>query len=350
MSDLIQYDTSTNVVGGMNIAEAIQENKRLVFNESYTVAGPVLSAPSVYACYDLTVLGDLQVDDIEVRGSLVVLGNIKTKRLSCLKTITCGGNIEAEVVFGNEIIAKDIFCKSVSCTGSIIARATLDIGDSLEAEKAVITGEGILGTGHFSAKYAATAEYFDFQGEVLGKVIELETDATFGTSNKNALPESMSFDEINAILKEKIALELVKAGEVDEDKLLDFIKQISAVDNDMLCDWRELTEKLVELSYQDKISNLRDYLYVIMAKKLLPEEIVAYETLEHVFGKMLTDAETHLEELSYSANNVMELSYSLKIVDLCQNQIRIEQDDIIDKIFQSIGIKYKTVKTFLGRE
>lgn len=348
MSDLIQYDTSTTVVGGMNIAEAVQEDKRLVFNESYTVAGTVLSAPSVYACYDLTVLGNLEVDDIEVRGSLLVLGDIKAKRLSCLKTITCGGNIGVDVIFGNEIVAKDIFCEKLSCTGSIIARATLDIGETLEAEKAVITGEGILGAGRFSAKYAATAEYFDFQGEVLGKVIELETDAMLREPNKNVSPESMSFEEITAILKEKIVAELAKAGEVDEDELLEFIKQVSTVDNYMLCDWRELAGKLVELSYQDKITNLRDYLYVVMATKLLPEEIIAYETLEHVFGQMFTDAEAHLQALTYSTNNVSEIAYSLKIVDLCQDEIRMERDDIIDKIFQSIGIKYKTVKTFLG--
>lgn len=350
MSDLIQYDTSTTVVGGMNIAEAVQEEKRLVFNETYTVAGTMLSAPSVYACYDLTVLGDLEVDDIEVRGSLLVLGNIKAKRLSCLKTITCGGNLEAEVIFGNEIVARNITCKKVSCTGSIIARETLDVGETLETEKAAITGEGILGAGRFSAKYAATAEYFDFQGEVLGKVVELETDATFGEQPKNDSPELMSFEEITTILKEKITAELAKAGEVDEDKLLEFIKKISAVDNDMLCDWRELAGKLVELSYQDKITNLRDYLYVVMATKLLPEEIVAYETLEHVFDQMFIDAESHLDELPYSANNVSEIAYSLRVVELCQNEIRMERDDIIDKIFQSIGIKYKTVKTFLGHK
>ena len=82
MSDFIQYDTSDLIVGGVNIAEAIQSDKKLVFNESYTVTGIRTSAPSLYACYDLTVIGDLDVEEIEIRGNLYVLGNIKAKKLS----------------------------------------------------------------------------------------------------------------------------------------------------------------------------------------------------------------------------------------------------------------------------
>lgn len=82
MSNIIQYDTSKNVVGGVNIAEATQSDNRLVFNESYTVTGKILSVPSIYACYDLTVVGDMEADDIDVRGNLYVRGNIKAKRLS----------------------------------------------------------------------------------------------------------------------------------------------------------------------------------------------------------------------------------------------------------------------------
>lgn len=120
MSDVIQYDTSEQIVGGVNIAEAIQTDKRLVFNESYTITGIKAAAPSVYACYDLTVTGDLDAEEIEVRGNLYVMGNIKAKKLSCLKSIVCSGDIDAEMIYGSEIVANDIVCSVISCTGNIL--------------------------------------------------------------------------------------------------------------------------------------------------------------------------------------------------------------------------------------
>ena len=347
MSDFIQYDTSEHVIGGVNIAEAIQTDKKLVFNESYTITGNKISAPSVYACYDLTVIGDLDAEEVEVRGNLYVTGNIKTKKLSCLKSIICGGDIDAEILYSSEVVANDIVCSSISCTGNIVVRTTIDVGETLLSEKSIIAGEGILGSGHFSVKNAVAVEYFDFDGEVLGKVIELDTDATFGEPH-SASSEEVSFDEASALFKKKISEALQKAGEIDEDQLVEFVKQLSGTDIDMLSDWENLTQDLVELSYIDKITNLRDYLIIIMATKLLPEEIVGYETIEHVFDNLLCEAEKELDTLPFHAKSVEDFAYALKVVTLCNNELRIDQDEVLDRIFQSIGIKYKTVKSFLG--
>ena len=122
---------------------------------------------------------------------------------------------------------------------------------------------------------------------------------------------------------------------------------MSETDKDILSDWKMLTEALVDLSYQDKITNFRDYLIIIMAAKLLPEEIVRYETIEHVFDTLLIDAEKELSNLPFHAKNIEELAYALKVVTLCSNELRIDTEEALDRIFQSIGIKYKTVKSFL---
>ena len=346
MSDY-QFDTSDIIVGGANITEAISCDDRLVFNESYIVMGSDLRAPSLYACYDLTVIGDVEVDDIEISGNFYVIGSIKAKKISCLKSIICSGDIDAKEIYGNEVIANDIACHSIACPGNIIAKTTIDISDSLQSDRSVMAGEGILGNGTFVSKNAVAVEYFDFQGEVLGKVIEVDNNATYGESQE--LPsEDISFDEISTILKKKISEELYKAGEIDENQLVEFVEQLSKIDDDMMSDWMRLTEDLVELSYKDKITNLRDYLIIIMATKLLPKEIVGYETIEHVFNNLLIEVEKEIDTLPFHAKNIEDLAYALKIVILCDNEIRIDQDEALDRIFQSIGIKYKTVKSFLG--
>lgn len=347
MSDYIQFDASKTIVGGINIAEALDSDKKLVFNESYTIAGERLIASSVYACYDLTVLGSMEVDDIEVKGNLYVIGDIKTKRLTCFKAIICSGDIDAEVIFSSEIIANDVACRSMVCTGNIVVRTTIDISESLKTERLVLTGEGILGAGQFSAKSAVAAEYFDFNGEVFGKVLELETETTFGRSH-TVVSEKETFEDFITRLKQKIATELKKAGEVNEGQLVKFVSQLSALDEDILSDWKRLTEDLIELSYLKKITNLRDYLIIIMAKKLLPEEIVGYETIEHVFNNLLTEAERELGTLAFRAKSVADFAYALKIVSLCENELGIDKNEVFDRIFQSVGIKYKTVRSFIG--
>lgn len=347
MSECIQFDTSELVVGGVNVVEAIQSDKRLVFNESYTVVGRKVLASSVYACYDLTVIGNFEIEEIEVKGNLYVMGDIKTKRLSCLKTIVCSGKIEAEIIYGSEIVANEIVCSSISCTGNVVVTTTIDVDESFKSDKSIMAGEGILGRGQFSAKNAAAVEYFDFDGEVLGKVMELDTDSVFGELHTN-LPREDTYEEASSKLKEKISEELQKAGEIGEDQLVDFVNRLSETDVDMLSDWKKLTEDLVKLSYIDKITNFRDYLIVIMAEKLLPEEIVGYETIEHVFGSLLIEAEKSLDTLPFHARNVDDLAYALKTVTFCSNELKIDVDEAFDRIFQSIGIKYKTVKAFLG--
>ena len=347
MSDFIQFDTSETVVGGVNVAEATKSNKKLVFNESYTIMGDVLSAPSVYACYDLTVIGNIEVDDIEVKGNLYVLNDIKAKKLSCLKTVFCNGNIDVESISANDIVANDITCRSISCPGNVLVRTTLDISESLSCDKSVIAGEGILGNGRFSSKNAVATEYFDFSGEVLGKAMELETNDVFGEAHLT-LAADEPFERFFAKFQEKIKKGLQKAGSVDENKLIEFVEQLSKFDEKYLSDWKFLMENLVDLSYLDKITNFRDYLIILMAAKVMPEEIVGYETLEHVFDDLFIEAEDNIDSLPFHAKSIEDLAYALKIITLCDWEMEIEKEEALDRIFQSVGIKYKTVKEYLG--
>lgn len=82
MSEFIQFDTASAKVGGENVLQAMQSDKKLIFNESYTVMGGTLKAPAIYTCYDFVVIGNVEADDIDVQGNLLVTGNIKAKTLS----------------------------------------------------------------------------------------------------------------------------------------------------------------------------------------------------------------------------------------------------------------------------
>ena len=345
MSDIIQFDTSAEQIGGKNVIQAIQSDKRLMFNESYTVMGAKLKTPSVYACYDLVVVGDIETEELDVRGNLLVTGNIKARSISCLKTITCNGDIDAETIAGSEITADNITCNSLSCNGNVIVRSVIDVQQSIVTDKSVMTGEGILGSGRFSAKNAVAAEYFEFDGDVMGKVLELETDASFGEPQDVAGDEAIA--AVQAKLSEVISTTLAAARELDEDSLVHVVAKFSAIDDNLLSDWEKLITKLIELSYFDKITNFRDYLFVVMAKKLLPKELTEYEPLEHVFGNMLANAEQQLDSLEFHTKSIDDVAYALKIICLCESDIKIDKDEAYDKILQRLGVKYHTAIKYL---
>ena len=347
MPDFIQFDTSDIVIGGVNLVETVQSNKKLIYNESYAVVGALLKVPSIYACYDLTVIGDVDSEDIEVKGTLFVKGNIKCKRLSCSKAVICDGDITFEELSAENVIANSIIGGTLFCYGNVIVRGTLDIGAKLITDKSVLAGEGIIGSGDFKAQNAVAAEYFEFEGNIVGKVTELETDREFGSIDQ--MPkDKKSLDESIIELKENISRELMSAGEINEDQLVCIIERLSHLDYCRMYDWERLAKNIIDISYQDKIKNLREYLDVIMAKKILPAEFIGYETVEHVFVKMLAEAERKIELLPYSARTVTGLAFSIAAVDKCGQEIEMQKEEILDRIFQSIGIKYKTVKGYLN--
>lgn len=345
MDNYIQFDTSETIIGGKNICEAVETDKRLIFNESYTVIGPYLKAPEIYACYDLTVEGSIIVDKLEVRGSLFVSGNIKAKILSCEKSIICKGNIESDELFADEIISNNVFANSINCSGNLISRATIDARESVNVDNNVFAVEGILGTGSYSARNSVAGEYVEIDGSITGKVLELDRISK-GTEEIHLA--NATLDNLTEAINEKIIESLRNAGEIGEEELLECISKISSLDNQMISDWKKLSRSVVELSYVDHLDNLRDYLFVLFAKRVFPREITEYETVEHVFSKLLDEAESNVDRLQFHADDVYEIANSIRIVLLCENEIKIDKKEALDRIFQSIGIKYKTIESFLG--
>lgn len=346
MSKYIQFDTSSMRIGEKNVIAAVQSVEKLMFNESFTVLGSLLKAPSIYASYDLTVIGDIEVDELVVRGNLFVVGNVTARSVSCQKAIICNGDLNVKKIASNEIVANNIKCHSLFCDGNIFVRAVIDVEESLETNESVISGEGILGSGNFSAKNAVAGEYFEIGGDVSGRVLELESNKSNESYESKGFIEN-ELEDIVARLGVVVRTKLTEAGIIDEDNLIQAVFDISSIDDSMLYDWDILTSKLVELSYLDKITNFRDYLYVVMASKFLPKEITNYETLEHIFSIMLPDVERNLDSLAFHAKCIDDVAYALKIVSLCEAEMKISKEEAFDKILQAMGIKYKTAMNYL---
>lgn len=345
-----QYDSSEIQIGGKNLIQAFSSNVPLMFNESYTIIGDDMKSEYIRACYNLTIIGNVNAKEIEVKGNLTVLGDIKAEKINCNNNLLCEGNIIAEhIEVGNDLIVESIKkCKNLYCGGKLIAKKSMDINDT-EVEDVVFAGEGIVGTGKFSSKSAVAVDYFDFNGEIKGKIYDLDLDTVYGEErrdNKQSFKQ-LSCEEIIETLKEAISNKIISCGENGEDDILNFTKKLEEINIACLNDWHYIFKQVIDISYSNEIDNLRDYLILFCAKKILPKEIINYESVEHIFKQPYEDAVVLAEDLPFFVNSIEELILSLNIVSKYGDEINIDQDKAYDKIFQSVGIKYNTVKSFI---
>lgn len=344
----IQYNACENPIGGVNVAPFSDKKSKLVINESYTLIGKTLTASEVVACYDLTVIGDLQAQKINTNKRLLVTGNIKTKQLYCGGDLICLGRIEAEDInVGGQIIAKTIKAINCQCNDKAFINDTLDVS-TIEAET-IFAGEGIISDRTIKTKAAVANEYVDLQGEIEGTIWELSTaKATTKTQQTTAPIQQNDNQDYISLARKQVRNQIEIAGEESEEKIIKYLQTLSKELFNSPETWERVFARIVEISYLDKIDNLKDYLMIYYAQQILPKELWGYETVEHVFQKVYINAAVNVNNLQYSATSIEEFALSLKIV-LDYDDLQIDRDVALDKIFQSVGIKYQTVKDFLSR-
>ena len=351
---LRQYDSSTLIVAEKNILEAFDCEDVVIFNESYVIIGEEAHAHKISATYDLTVIGDISADEIHVNGNLTVTGSIAAKQLHCSNTLVCHGDVVSDSIYvGADIIATSVKCTEFACDGNAIIRTTIDIDKSSRTEKTMIACEGIIGAGEFAARNAIANEYFEFDGAIQGHILELETDTLLSEvdSQSTVVTDLMSLPVGEAIekLEHRLVAEYSQFDSLEEDALIEFTKRLANGALSILPSMGELFDKLIQLSYKDEIDDLCDYLVVMYAKRVLPKQLYHYETIEHIDKLLLPKAEENIDTLDFVPSSISRLVLALHIVEQLREDLPLSTDEILDKIFSSIGLRYATVKGIMTR-
>ena len=352
---LQQYDSAEIVLGGKNILEAFDSSGVAIFNESYTIIGEETTAKKISATYDLTVIGNLTVDEIHVNGDLTIIGNITAQKLICANSFVCRGNANIQDISVGSIVAKNVKCDKFVCDGNALIETTIDINESSRTEKTMVAGEGIVGDGNFAALNAIACEYFEFFGDIEGKVLELDSDTTLSeltapTLDTNKIDWSeMPIDESISHFCSRLQEEYERCNTFAEEHLTDFMRALSGSSLAKVGDYANVFEALLQMSYQDEIDDFGDYLYVVWAKKVLPESVYKYETIEHIDYLLLPKAERILEELEFKPTSVGHVARCVRIALDYSDDIPMALDAVLDKIFSSIGLRYATVKNILNK-
>lgn len=349
-----QYDTSNTIVGDRNILEAFKCEDIVFFNESYLVIGTETQACVIRAAYDLTIIGNLSASEIQINGTLTVIGNIVAEKINCSNSLVCQGSLTADTIYvGADLIADSVKCTEFLCDGNAVIRTTIDIDKSARIEKTVVACEGIVGGGMFAATHAIANEYFEFDGDVEGNIMELETATTISEISLPMSTTADSFerpiDEVLTKIAERLRSEYGRIKELDEHALLELTQKLSSSGLGELDDMSNLFEQLTQISHKDEINDLGDYLVIEYAKKKLPSEVYCYESIKLIDSTLLPKATANLEDLEFIPSSVDKIAQALRIIMQLKDDLPLSVDTLCDKVFSSIGLRFSTVKTIISR-
>ncbi len=350
---LVQYDGEHDSVAGKNVIEAFEGNDSVIFNETYIIVGEHTEALKIHAMYDLTIMGDVTVQECVVNGSLTVIGNARIKSLNCYNGFICKGDLYSDKIYvGGDMIVDSIVCDELICDGNVAIQTTVNINQNAQIAKTMFACEGIMGAGKFSALNAIANEYFEFDGEYQGKIVELEMDNTISESAPAIAASAETTEEIITLANQKLIEEYGKCPELDEEQIVEHLRSLSSIENNELKSLPivgSLFSRLAEMSYQDKIESIEDYLTVLVAQKTLPGEVFSYESIDHIGKLYLPKAQHEVDELCFAPTSIQQFAKVLLMAVQFEAELSDDWELIMDKIFESVGLKYTTVSSMIKR-
>ena len=350
---LIQYDGEASGIAGKNVIEAFESDDSIIFNETYMIVGEHTKALKIHAMYDLTIMGDVTVQECVVNGSLTIIGDAHVANLICYNTLICKGNLYADKIYvGRNIIVGSIDCDDIICDGNVVLQTTANINQNAKIGKTIVACEGIMGAGTFSAINAIANEYFEFDGDYKGKILELETDATISNTVPVKTAPCETIEDVIELANQKLAEEYAKCPDLDEEEIIEHLKNLGAIQSHelrVLPIVEPLFTKLTEISYQDRIETIDEYLMVLMAQKMLPKEVYNYESVDHVVKLFLPKAQSEIGELGFEPCTIEQFSRVLSMAVKFEETLSADWEILMDKVFESVGIKYATVSSMINR-
>lgn len=139
----------------------------VTFKASYIVSSGLYCKGKITALFDLMVMGDLEADELDVKGRFVCMGNcIVSKSITVQNDIWAENIRTSSIICHDQMIAQEIDVDSVTAEGNIIVGKTLAIEEKAQTNQNIICGETAYGAGRIIASTVMTSEPLDLdEGE-----------------------------------------------------------------------------------------------------------------------------------------------------------------------------------------
>lgn len=259
----MRFDGTHGRKCGSGYASIIEQeiNENVDFAVSYTVESSFVCTKNVRANFDLTILGDVKADSLEVKGDFICLGACEVKKITVTGSFWAKKVRSQVLIVGETIMAEDIDSDLIESSESIIVKDCIGIEKKISTERNIICGEGIYGCGEICAEKLIVGEYNDVDGE-----ISTETEGQVFKLTNETQPENELLAHYDSIIEQiqNNVRQMLKTHRWDETKTyLDGIKHI-AYANRLLSDLIEV-ERCLKIEELDAYSFLK--LHQIMESK-----------------------------------------------------------------------------------
>ena len=140
----------------------VDEDEDITFKASFVVITGIKCEGKVVALFDLIVLGDIECDNLEVKGRLICIGNCRVSDSLVVQNEIWANDITSTSIYCHDrLFAQGIDSSFIKTDGDIIIGKTLAIENKAETIQKVLCGETAYGAGKIIASTIITAEELD---------------------------------------------------------------------------------------------------------------------------------------------------------------------------------------------
>lgn len=144
------------------IISNVKSRTEAIFKASYIVASSMRVSGKITALFDLIVLGDVEADDIEVKGKFICMGDCTVQNSIIVQDKMFVKQVKAKnIEVHDQITAQEIDVDVIKADGNIIVGQTLATEELAFSEQNILCGETAYGAGQISANSIITVEELD---------------------------------------------------------------------------------------------------------------------------------------------------------------------------------------------
>ncbi len=175
------------------IIGCIKSRTEAIFKASYIVASSMSVSGKITALFDLIVLGDVEADDIDVKGKFICLGDCKVENSIIVQDKMFVKQVKAKnIEVHDQITAQEIDVDTIKADGNIIVGQTLATEELAFSSQNILCGETAYGAGRISANSIITVEELDMDdGE--DSVVEPNKITFEGKKEKKTIDNGAKF-------------------------------------------------------------------------------------------------------------------------------------------------------------
>lgn len=189
---------------GQLILPVFKNCDEAVFKASYVVASDIKCNGKITALFDLTVLGNVEASELDVKGRFVCTGKCEIQGTVVVQNDIWVSDIRANSIeVHDQIIAQEIDVGTIKADGNIVVGRILAVEKIAQSGKNILCGETAYGAGKVAASVVITGEPIDLdEGEDAVVSPYLHTSATADLSPEVSVNTGNFHNEIDFALSE----------------------------------------------------------------------------------------------------------------------------------------------------